>query len=107
MKKTLVICVLGVFLLGIFATAGCGPNKAKLNAYYDAKMKKQEAEDRLAKAKDANAAYKAEYDKAVKKVDELRENHKNLHEQRNAIEKAKKMPVTPLLHNAEKEPTWE
>lgn len=106
MKRTISLCVLGAFLLGVFA-AGCGPSKELLNAYYDAKMKKQEAEDRLAKAKDANAAYKAEYDKAVKKVDELRAQHKELHGKRNNIEKARKMTLTPLLHGAEKEPTWE
>ena len=106
MKKTIALCVLGAFLLSIFAL-GCGPSKEKLNAYYDAKMKKQEGEDRYAKAKDANAAYKAEYDKAVKKVDELRVQHKDLHDKRNNIEKLRKMTLTPLLHGAEKEPTWE
>jgi cell division protein FtsB len=106
MKKAIALSVLGAFLLG-FLALGCGPSKEMLNAYYDAKMKKQEGEDRLAKAKSANSAYKAEYDKAVKKVDELREQHKGLHEQRNGIEKARKMPLTPLLHGAEKEPTWE
>jgi len=106
MKKICALCVLGAFLLGILAV-GCGPSKEQLNSYYDAKMKKQEGEDRLAKAKDANTAYKSEYDKAVKKVDELRETHKGLHEKRNGIEKMKKLPLTPLLHAAEKEPTWE
>jgi predicted nuclease with TOPRIM domain len=106
MKKVITLSVLGAFLLG-FLSLGCGPSKELLNQYYEAKMKKQEGEDRLAKAKSANAAYKAEYDKAVSKVDELREQHKGLHEQRNAIEKSKKMPITPLLHGAEKEPTWE
>lgn len=86
---------------------GCGPSKEMLNAYYDAKMKKSEAEDRLAKANSANSAYKAEYDKAVKKIDELRAQHQELHTKRNDIEKARKMELTPLLHGAEKEPTWE
>jgi cell division protein FtsB len=106
MKKFIALSVLGAFLLGIFALA-CGPSKELLNAYYDAKMKKQESEDRLAKAKSANDAYKSEYDKAVKKVDELREQHKGLHDKRNNIEKSRKLAQTPLLHGAEKEPTWE
>ncbi len=66
MKKAITLTLLGAFFLGIFAL-GCGPSKEQLNSYYDAKMKKQESEDRLAKAKDANAAYKTEYDKAVAK----------------------------------------
>ncbi len=106
MKKVITLSVLGAFLLGVFAL-GCGPSKKMLDEYYNAKMQKQEAEDRLAKAKSANAAYKAEYDKAVKKVDELRAQHKELHEKRNEIEKSRKMPITPLLHGAEKEPTFE
>ncbi len=106
MKKVITLSVLGAFLLG-FLALGCGPSKEQLNAYYDAKMQKQEGEDRLAKANSANAAYKAEYDKAVKKVDELRAQHTDLHEQRNNIEKARKMAITPLLHGAEKEPTFE
>jgi cell division protein FtsB len=106
MKKVITLSVLGAFLLG-FLSLGCGPSKELLNQYYDAKMQKQEGEDRLAKATSANAAYKAEYDKAVKKVDELRAQHTDLHGQRNAIEKSKRLPITPLLHGAEKEPTWE
>jgi predicted nuclease with TOPRIM domain len=106
MKKAVALSVLGAFLLG-FLAMGCGPSKELLNAYYDAKMKKQEAEDRLAKAKSANAAYEAEYDKAVKRIDELRAQHKELHDERNSIEKSRKMELTPLLHGAEKEPTWE
>lgn len=106
MKKAIVLSVLGAFLLG-FLSLGCGPSKEQLNAYYDAKMKKSEGEDRLAKAKSANSAYAAEYDKAVKKIDELRAQHKGLHDERNGIEKTRKMPLTPLLHGAEKEPTWE
>jgi hypothetical protein len=106
MKKTLALCVLGAFLLGLFAT-GCGPSKEMLNKYYDAKMKKQEGEDRLAKAKDANTAYKSEYDKAVKTIDELRQQHKTMHDERNGIEKMKKLPQTPLLHGATEEPSWE
>jgi cell division protein FtsB len=106
MKKVITLSVLGAFFLG-FLALGCGPSKKLLDEYYDAKMLKQEGEDRLAKATSANAAYKAEYDKAVKKVDELRAQHKDLHEKRNNIEKARKLPITPLLHGAEKEPTWE
>ena len=106
MKKVITLSVLGAFLLG-FVSLGCGPSKKLLNEYYDAKMLKQEGEDRLAKANSANAAYKAEYDKAVKKIDELRAQHKELHEKRNNIEKARKMTITPLLHGAEKEPTFE
>lgn len=106
MKKVITLSVLGAFLLG-FLALGCGPSKKLLDEYYDAKMLKQEGEDRLAKANSANAAYKAEYDKAVKKVDELRAQHTDLHGKRNNIEKARKLPVTPLLHGAEKEPTWE
>ena len=106
MKKTLALCVLGAFLLGLFAV-GCGPSKEMLNKYYDAKMQKQEGEDRLAKAKDANTAYKAEYDKAVKRIDELRQQHKTMHEERNNIEKTKKLPLTPMLHGEAAEPTWE
>jgi len=106
MKKTLVLCVLGAFLLGLFAL-GCGPSKEMLNKYYDAKMQKQTGEDRLAKAKDSNAAYKSEYEKAVKRIGELREQHKSMHEERNNIEKAKKITLTPLLHGEAKEPTWE
>jgi cell division protein FtsB len=106
MKKVITLSVLGAFLLG-FLALGCGPSKELLNQYYDAKMQKQEGEDRLAKASSANAAYKAEYDKAVKKIDELRALHKDLHEKRNNIEKARKMATTPLLHGAEKEPTFE
>jgi len=106
MKKIFALCVLGAFLLSILA-AGCGPSKEKLNAYYDAKMKKQEGEDRLNKAKDSNAAYKSEYDKAVKRVDELRTQHNDIHKQRNDVEKMKKLAITPLLHGEAKEPTWE
>ena len=106
MKKVITLSVLGAFLLGVLAL-GCGPSKKMLDEYYNAKMQKQEGEDRLAKAKSANAAYKAEYDKAVKKVDELRAQHKELHDKRNAIEKSRKLAITPLLHGAEKEPTWE
>jgi len=106
MKKAITLSVLGAFILG-FLALGCGPSKELLNAYYDAKMQKQEGEDRLAKAKSANSAYKAEYDKAVKTVDDLRAQHKDLHDQRNGIEKARKMAITPLLHGAETEPTWE
>ena len=106
MKKAIVLSVLGAFLLG-FLALGCGPSKELLNAYYDAKMSTSEAEDRLAKAKSANEAYKAEYDKAVAKIDELRAQHKDLHAKRNNIEKARGMDLTPLLHGAEKEPTWE
>ena len=106
MKKVITLSVLGAFLLG-FLSLGCGPSKELLNQYYDAKMQKQEGEDRLAKAKSANAAYKAEYDKAVKTVSELREQHNELHVKRNAIEKSRKLSITPLLHGAEKEPTWE
>lgn len=106
MKKAIVLSVLGAFLLG-FLALGCGPSKEMLNAYYDAKMAKSEAEDRLAKANSANSAYKAEYDKAVKKIDELRAQHETLHTERNNIEKSRKMELTPLLHGAEKEPTWE
>ena len=106
MKKAITLSVLGAFLLG-FLALGCGPSKELLNAYYDAKMGKQEGEDRLAKATSANSAYKAEYDKAVKKIDELRAQHKELHAKRNDIEKARGMELTPLLHGAEKEPTFE
>ena len=106
MKKAITLSVLGAFLLG-FLALGCGPSKELLNAYYDAKMAKQEGEDRLAKAESANAAYNAEYDKAVKKIDELRAQHKELHAKRNNIEKARGMKLTPLLHGAEKEPTFE
>ncbi|MGD8717778.1 MAG: hypothetical protein PVH29_03050 [Candidatus Zixiibacteriota bacterium] len=106
MKKAIIFSVIGAFILG-FLALGCGPSKELLDAYYDAKMKKQEGEDRLAKAKSANEAYKAEFDKAVKKIDELRAQHKDLHEKRNNIEKARGMKITPLLHGAEKEPTWE
>lgn len=106
MKKVITLSVLGAFLLG-FLSLGCGPSKKLLNDYYDAKMQKQEGEDRLAKANSANAAYKAEYDKAVKTIDELRALHKDLHEQRTNIEKARGMKITPLLHGADKEPTYE
>jgi predicted nuclease with TOPRIM domain len=106
MKKAITLSVLGAFLLG-FLTLACGPSKKLLDEYYDAKMQKQEAEDRMAKAKSANAAYKAEYDKAVKTVGELKAKHKELHDKRNAIEKARKMEITPELHGHDKEPTWE
>ncbi|UCH78381.1 MAG: hypothetical protein JSU81_00080 [Candidatus Coatesbacteria bacterium] len=106
MKKAITLSVLGAFILG-FLALGCGPSKELLDAYYDAKMQKQEGEDRLAKAKSANAAYKAEFDKAVKTIDDLRAQHNELHEKRNGIEKARRMEITPLLHGAEKEPTWE
>ncbi|MEE9457856.1 MAG: hypothetical protein V3W11_11995 [bacterium] len=106
MKKVITLSVLGAFLLG-FLSLGCGPSKELLNSYYDAKMQKQEGEDRLAKAASAAAAYKAEYEKAVKKIDELRALHADLHEKRNNIEKARKMKITPLLHGADKEPTFE
>jgi predicted nuclease with TOPRIM domain len=106
MKKAITLSVLGAFILG-FLALGCGPSKELLDAYYEAKMQKQEGEDRLAKAKSANAAYNAEFDKAVKTIDDLRAQHKELHEKRNGIEKARGMDITPLLHGAEKEPTWE
>jgi hypothetical protein len=106
MKKIISLLVVVVFILGVF-TLGCGrPNDAD-RAWYDAKLTKQEGEDRLARAKDMANAYGNEYDAAVAKIGELETMHAGLHAQRNAAEKAKGQTITPLYHGETAPPSYE
>ena len=106
MKKIISLIVVAVFVLGVF-TLGCGrPNDAD-RAWYDAKLTKQEAEDRLARAKDMGTAYGDEYDQAIAMIGELDAIHKDLHAERNAAEKGKGEALTPLYHGNDEPPTWE
>jgi hypothetical protein len=105
MKKIISLTVVAVFVLSVFVI-GCRPNDAD-RAWYDAKLVKQEAEDRLARAKDMSSAYGDEYDQAIAKIGELDAMHAELHAERNAAEKGKGDTITPLYHGNDEPPTWE
>lgn len=105
MRKLLALVVVAVFILGVF-TIGCRPNDDD-RAWYDAKMQKQDAEDRLQRAKDANDAYNSEFERAVNTLDDLEQTHKDLHAQRNACEKGRGDAITPMYHKESAPPSWE
>ncbi len=106
MKKILVSVVIVAFILGVF-TLGCGrPNDAD-RAWYDAKMQKQDGDDRLQRAKDANEAYNNEFERLVNSLDDLAETHKSLHDERNSLERMHGHEVTPLYHGNDEPPSWE
>jgi len=105
MRKLLALVVVAAFILGVF-TIGCRPNDDD-RTWYDAKMQKQDAEDRLQRAKDANDAYNSEFERLVNSLDDLAETHKGLHDQRNGCEKGRGDDVTPLYHGKDEPPSWE
>lgn len=105
MRKILTLVVVAVLALGIFVI-GCRPNKND-RAWYDAKMKKQEAEDRFNRAKDATGSYNSEFERLVKSLDDLAKTHKDIHDQRNTCEKGRRDPITPLYHGKDAPPSWE
>jgi hypothetical protein len=105
MRKLLALVVVATFILGVF-TIGCRPNDDD-RAWYDAKMQKQDAEDRLQRAKDGNDAYNSEFERLVNSLDDLAETHAEIHAQRNACEKGRGDTVTPLYHGNDEPPSWE
>jgi hypothetical protein len=105
MKKIISLTIVAVFVLSVFVI-GCRPNNDD-RTWYDAKLTKQEAEDRLARAKDMGSAFGTEYDTAVARIGELEATHKDLHAERNAAEKGKGDTITPLYHGEDAPPTWE
>lgn len=105
MKKIISLTIIAVFALSVFII-GCRPNDAD-RAWYDGKLTKQEAEDRLARAKDMASAFGTEYDQAIARIAELDAEHATIHAERNAAETGKGDPETPLYHGVDTPPTWE
>jgi len=96
-KKIVFLVTLFIFTLGTVIISCGGPSK-DLIAYYEAKVKKQQAEDEYNRLMDLNNQYKSELQKEIKTLTDVKAKHDEIHKKRNDQETKRKQPVTPLLH---------
>jgi len=99
-RRVLAFSLAFIFAASALVFIGCAPSK-ELVAYYEAKVKKQEAEDAYAYADDLNAQYKDELASELKTLENAKEKHAEIHATRNVEEERRGDPITPLLHGKE------